>query len=444
MHLGLGNFFRAHECWYTEHAPDAAEWGIAAFTGTGSTRLPRDLNAQDGLYTLVNRGADRDRFEVLGSLSQAYPGSDADAWLRHFRSPDLAAVTITVTEAGYLRGANGGLDVARPEVQADIDSLRRAEPAAARTVAGRFVAGLAARRRVDAGPLALVPCDNTPGNGALAERVVRDLAALVDDGLADWMTDSLTVVTTTVDRITPRTTAADLRAVRDATGLDDRCPVVAEPFHEWVLSGTFPAGRPQWEDAGAIFTDDVTPYENRKLWLLNGAHSLLAYTGSIRGHTTVAEALSDDVCHSWLDDWWAIASAHLHSPAEEITRYRAALLDRFANPRMADRLERIAADGSQKLPIRIVPVLRAERSVGRLPAGATRVIAGWICTLRGQGAPVQDARADEVIRAATGPLVDAVPRVLDALDPELGADVDVVALVGQQVEELAGAGRIRK
>ena len=444
LHLGLGNFFRAHVCWYTAHSPDASEWGIAAFTGTGSTQLPRELSAQDGLYTLVDRGADRDRFEVLGSLSQAYPGSDTESWLHHFRSADLAAVTLTVTEAGYLRGTTGGLDVARPEVQADIDALRRAEPAAVRTVAGRLVAGLAARRRADGGPLALVPCDNTPGNGALAERVVRDLTALVDDGLVDWMNDSVTVASTTVDRITPRATDADLRTVREATGFDDRCPVVAEPFHEWVLSGVFPVGRPRWEDAGAVLADDVTPYENRKLWLLNGAHSLLAYAGSIRGRTTVADALSDDTCRSWLDEWWDVASTQLSSSPDEIAAYRAALLDRFANPRMADRLERIAADGSQKLPIRILPVLRAERSAGRLPAGATRVLAAWICSLRGLGAPVQDARADEVVRAAAGPLVDAVPCVLDELDPELGADDDVVSLVGQQVEELAGAGRIRK
>ena len=118
-----------------------------------------------------------------------------------------------------------------------------------RTAPARLVAGIAARRRVGAGPLALVPCDNTPGNGALAERVVRDLARLVDADLATWLGDSVAVVTTMVDRITPRAAPEDVRTVLKATGFDDRCPVVSEPFHEWVLSGKFPAGRPRWQDA---------------------------------------------------------------------------------------------------------------------------------------------------------------------------------------------------
>ena len=203
----------------------------------------------------------------------------------------------------------------------------------------------------------------------------------------------------------------------EATGFDDRCPVVSEPFHEWVLSGAFPAGRPRWQDAGATFTDDVTPYEHRKLWLLNGAHSLLAYAGSIRGHQTVAEAVADETCRSWLEEWWAVASPHLDQPAADVAAYRAALLERFANTRMHDRLDRIAADGSQKLPIRILPVLRAERAAGRVPAGATRVLAAWICHLRGLGAPVSDVRANEVVPLAQGPLGAAVPRVLGRAGP---------------------------
>ena len=435
VHLGLGNFFRAHQCWYTEHAPDAAEWGFTAFTGRGSSPLVDQLNEQQGLYTLVSRARDADRFEVLASLSQAHAAADHDAWLRCFEAPGLAAVTITVTEAGYLRGADGGLDAGRPEVQADIQALRKDPAGLVRTAPGRLVAGIAARRRAGAGPFALVPCDNTPGNGALAERVVRDLAELVDPGLVGWLEQSVAVVSTMVDRITPRASPDDVRTVLDRTGFDDRCPVVTEPFREWVLSGAFPAGRPRWQDAGATFTDDVTPYEHRKLWLLNGAHSLLAYAGSIRGHQTVAGAAADQTCRSWVQEWWATASPHLNQPAADVAAYRAALGERFANTRMHDRLDRIAADGSQKLPIRILPVLRAERAAGRVPAGATRVLAAWVCHLRGLGAPVSDVRAGEVVPLAQGPLAAAVPRVLAALDPALGADADVVALVVDQGEQ---------
>ena len=240
-----------------------------------------------------------------------------------------------------------------------------------------------------------------------------------------------------VDRITPRAAPEDVRTVLKATGFDDRCPVVSEPFHEWVLSGKFPAGRPRWEESGATFTDDITPYEHRKLWLLNGAHSLLAYAGSIRGHATVAGAAADGTCRSWLEEWWAVASPHLDQPAADVAAYRTALLERFGNARMHDRLDRIAADGSQKLPIRILPVLRAERAAGRVPAGATRVLAAWVCHLRGLGAPVSDVRANEVVPLAQGPLDKAVPRVLRWLDPALGADADVVAIIVDQSKKFA-------
>ena len=441
LHLGLGSFFRAHLCWYTEHAPDAAGWGFAAFPGRGNAALVGDLNEQQGLYTLVARAADADRFEVLSSLSRAHAAADHNAWLRYFQAPELSAVTITVTEAGYLAGPDGGLDVGRPQVQADIETLRKDPTGLVATAPARLVAGIAARRQADAGPLALVPCDNTPGNGALAERVVRDLAQLIDSGLAAWLEDSVAVVSTMVDRITPRATPDDVAAVLRSTRFDDRCPVVSEPFHEWVLSGAFPAGRPRWQDAGATFTSDVTPYEHRKLWLLNGAHSLLAYAGSIRGHKTVAGAVADQTCRSWLEEWWAVASPHLHQPAAEVAGYRVALLDRFANTRMHDRLDRIAADGSQKLPIRILPVLRAERAAGRVPVGATRVLAAWVCHLRGLGAGVSDVRAEEVALLAQGPLSAAVPRVLAALDPALGADADVVTIVVDQSKEFSQRGR---
>ena len=238
-----------------------------------------------------------------------------------------------------------------------------------------------------------------------------------------------------VDRITPRTTPEERRAVLDATGVDDRCPVGTEPFHEWVLSGAFPGGRPRWDEAGATLADNIEPYEERKLWLLNGAHSLLAYAGSARGHETVADAVADDTCREWMQQWWTEASRYLELQAAVIDTYRGALLDRFANPRMHHRLAQIAADGSQKLPVRILPVLRAERAAGRLPAGATRVLAAWICHLRGAGVPVDDVRADRMVALAAGPLPDAVRRVLDALDPAVGADAELVTAVLADAEE---------
>jgi fructuronate reductase len=439
-HLGLGNFFRAHQAWYTDRAPDAGEWGIAAFAGRGA-RISEPLAAQDGAYTLITRAADGDRFSVIGSVSAAYAAADHNAWLATFASPALAAVTITVTEAGYCRNSSGGLDRERPDIADDIDTLRRDPAGLVRTAPARLAAGLAARRRADAGPLTLVPCDNLPANGDAVRTVVHELASLVDGRLAAWLEESVSTVTTMVDRITPRAERADVTAVADATGVDDACPVVTEPFSEWVLSGEFVADRPRWEDSGATFTNDVTPFEHRKLWLLNGGHSLLAYAGSLRGHTTVAEAVDDPQCHQWLEQWWDEASRQLTLPAADIDRYRQALVSRFDNPRIRHRLEQIAADGSQKVPVRILPTLRAERGAGRDAPGATLILAAWVCHLRGGGVPVSDVDAAELVELAAGPLPEAVRKVLGALDTDLVQDSEIVGAVVADAQTIERSNR---
>jgi fructuronate reductase len=436
VHLGLGNFFRAHQAWYTGRAPDTEDWGIAAFTGRTAT-LAHAMSAQDGLYTLVTRAGDGDRFEVISSVSRAHPATDHSAWLGYLASPEVRAVTITVTEAGYRRGAGGGLDADRPQVRADIDTLRADPAGPVQTAPAKLLAGLLARREAEAGALTIVPCDNLPDNGSVVARVIRDLAERVEPGMLPWLDGQVSTVTTMVDRITPAPTGDDLDTVAQATGVHDRAPVVTEPFSEWVLTGGFPAGRPRWEDAGATFANDIGPFEQRKLWLLNGGHSLLAYAASIRGHATVADAVADETCRAWLEQWWTEASRHLTLPADQVAAYRDALLDRFANPRIRHRLDQIAADGSQKVPIRILPTLRLERAQGGMPQGATRALAAWVCHLRGLGAPVTDAHAEQVVKVADGPLPSAVRAVLATLAPEVAADDEVVAAVLAAAEQLS-------
>jgi fructuronate reductase len=439
VHLGLGNFFRAHQAWYSNYAGDGADWGIAAFTGRGSERskaVVAALNAQDGLYTLVTRASDGDRFEVVNSVARVHTAHEHTSWLDYFADPLVQVVTTTVTEAGYVRGDDGGLDADQPEIQAELAALRGDLTAPVLTAPARLVAGFAARRQAGAGPLTMVPCDNLPGNGAAVASVIGDFAALVDPTLADWIVGNVAFVTTMVDRITPVPTPEDIANAEAETGTRDRAAVVTEPFTEWVISGDFAAGRPRWEDAGATFTADVAPFEQRKLWLLNGAHSMLAYAGSIRGHVTVADAMRDETCVAWLEEWWEAASKHLTLPAADNAAYRVALTERFANPRMFHRLDQIAWDGSQKLPIRVLPTLRMERAAGRLPSGVTRPVAAWVCHLRGRGAKVTDAQAAEFRRLASGPLPEAVRRVLKALAPDLAADDAVVAAVLAQAREL--------
>jgi fructuronate reductase len=419
VHLGLGNFFRAHQAWYTASAPDAGHWPIAAFTGR-SPGMAAALNAQGGRYSLLTRGPSHDECTVVSAVDVAYAGTDLEAWRTHLASPRTALLTLTVTEAAYLRAPDGGLHAGHPQAEADLRAWRRGEPVS--SVPGRLFAGLAERRVYGGGPIALVSCDNLPGNGTATARVVLDFAALVEPALVPWIRDHVSFVSTMVDRITPRTTPADVETAASLAGFPDAVPVVTEPYSEWLLSGVFPSGRPDWEAAGARFVPDVHPHEQRKLLLLNGGHSLLAYAGSARGSSTIAEAVADPVCRRWLDQWWDEAVRHVPLPAAELDAYRAALLERFANPRIRHTLAQIAADGSQKIPIRVLPVLRGELAQGRAAPGAVRVLAAWIAHLRGAGAPVDDAGAGPYRERASSPKA-----VLELLAPDLAGDSALAA-----------------
>ncbi len=428
VHIGLGNFFRAHEAWYTETAPDADQWGIAAFSGrtTGVSDLMKE---QDGLYTLVVQQPEGNKYEVISSISDTHPGQDVAKLMEYFADPQVAIISSTVTEGGYVRNAEGGLDTDDAGVKADIEVIKAGKLADVKTAPGKFVAGLVARRDADAGAITFLPCDNVPDNGAMAERVIRDLAQIVDPSLSGWIDEHVGFATTMVDRITPKASDEVLQAVAEETGVEDPAAVATEPFVEWVISGDFRAGRPQWEASGAQFVDDITPHELRKLWLLNGSHSLMAYAATVKAKETVYEAISDPEIRGWVDQWWDVAQKQLPLPDEEVTAYRKALVERFENPRMKDQLARIAADGSQKLPIRIVPALNAERAAGNEPIGAERAIAAWTLHLRGKGAPINDVRADQVKPLGEGTLEESVVKVCDFLgiaDP--GARSSILSL----------------
>ena len=436
VHLGEGNFHRAHQAWYTAHAPDADRWGIAGFTGRRPD-LAEALAPQDGLYTLITRGPEGDTFELIGSLSAVHPAADHEAYLDYLSSPQTALVTITVTEAAYLRDAEGRLDSDRDVIIADLEALGNNLRRRVSSLPARLVAGLMARRDADSGAVTILSCDNLPENGAVTKTVVTDFAELVDESLPYWIERHVDFATSMVDRITPATTDEDRRIVRERNGYVDASPVPTEPFSEWVVSGRFPAGRPRWEDAGAQLVDDVEPFEQRKLWLLNGSHSMLAYAGSARGHETIDQAIADPACRKWVNLFWDEASRHLPFPSAVIADYRTALLTRFSNPHMRDQLARIAADGSTKLVVRTIPTVRAERAAGRIPVGCATTLAAWVLHLRGAGAPVKDPGAASAQQAAnSGELPAAVPAVLDTLEPGLGQDENFVRAVITQAEAI--------
>ncbi|MCT9821360.1 mannitol dehydrogenase family protein [Microbacterium sp. W1N] len=420
VHLGLGAFSRSHIAWYTAHAADAHAWGIAAYTGN-STALVDELRAQDGLYTLVTRSAESDLCEQIESVVRVHPGNDLTSLLADLAAPTTAVVTLTITEAGYRAGRDGGPDPDDPLVAADrialsaLSSHRDLASMDVRTALGRLVLGLAARGRAGGGPVALVSCDNLPDNGGLLRTCVLALAA-VDPATAAWCAQNVSFVSSSVDRITPRIERDELTALQ--VMLQDRAPVVSEPFADWVLSGPFPAGRPRWESAGARFTDELEPWEARKLWLLNGAHTILATVGPLVGRDAVADAIAHPVCRRAVSAFWDEAQRHLPAGLE-IAAYRRALLSRFENPRIRHPLSQIRVDTETKLRLRIVPVARLERACGRPADAAAFAVGAWAA-----GARTRGRREDTVA---------AIGRVA----PDLADDAPFVAAVMRAVDQLA-------
>lgn len=417
VHLGLGAFSRSHTAWYTAHAGDADEWGIAAYTGR-SGHLAAALESQGGVYTLVERSAEGDRTERIESVVRARPGDDLASLIADVAAEPTAVVTLTITEAGYRAHGDGELDLGDPLVAGDLEQLRSLDgedqlaSIAVETVLGRLVVALEARRRAHGSPIALVSCDNIPDNGEYLRRVLLALAA-VSPPTAEWCGDSVAFVSTSVDRITPRISEEEQQELAVMHG--DRAPVVAEPFHDWVLSGAFPRGRPRWESAGARFTDELAPWEARKLWLLNGAHTLLACLGPARGHADVATAIADPVCRAAVDAFWDEAAQHLADDLE-VPAYRAALLERFANPRIRHRLSQIAIDTTTKLRLRVAPVAERERAAGRSARGCALVVAAWMLDERVTGTVREQVRAISTVLADDAAFVAAVTQAASELE----------------------------
>ncbi|WP_160141423.1 mannitol dehydrogenase family protein [Microbacterium sp. SLBN-154] len=440
LHLGLGAFHRSHQLWHTAASDPDNAWGYASFTGRSSTAADV-LAAQEGLYTVLVRSSDEDDLVVIRHLVAPSDGADLPLLRTYGRDPRVAVVTLTVTEAGYRLDSSGRVDLDDAATAADIAALRawregRGEPGVT-TALGRLVLALEARMTAGAGALTVLPCDNMPANGDVVARAVADIAGAVSDELRQWIVDTVAFASSVVDRITPATTPDDLAELRDRTGLVDAGAVVTEPFSEWIIAGDFPAGRPLWERSGVRFVDDIAPFERRKLWMLNGAHTLLAVCGRRRGHTTVAEAVADPVITVQLDQWWDTVAELLSAPDLHLPAYRASLEDRFANARIVHLLDQIAAETTSKLRFRVVPVLRAERGRGRMPEGCVAVLATWIAELR------HGRRDADAFRPAIDAVLDRsrdtatlVAGLLELLDPRLRADADLITAVAAASDAL--------
>lgn len=406
VHLGLGAFVRAHVAVYTDDvlAREFGDWGIAGVSLNRPDQRDR-LAPQDGLYTLLERDSDTVSARVIGCLKQAiFAPEDPAALVALMADPATHIISLTVTEKGYcLDRATGRLDAAHPDIVHDL-----ANPLAPRSAPGFIVAALRARRAAGVAAPTVLSCDNLPHNGHLLAGLIRDFAALGDDGLAGWIEAEVAFPCTMVDRIVPASTEAELQDAVALTGLEDAAPVSHEVFRQWVIEDRFVGPRPAWERAGAQMVADVAPWEHMKLRLLNGAHSALAYLGLLAGHETVADAVAAPALRAEIEALWRdeLVPAVPPPPGVDLHGYTRELMARFANSAVRHRLAQIAMDGSQKLPQRLLAPLRERMAAGQASPRIARAVAAWIIHLEGGTArdPLAGALQDAIAANPADPV----------------------------------------
>jgi fructuronate reductase/mannitol 2-dehydrogenase len=306
-------------------------------------------------------------------------------------------VSMTITDSGYrVDPTTGSFDGDSIDVRHDLWA-----PARPRTVFGFLVEALDRRRRAGLPPFTVVSCDNMHRNGDVARSALVGFARLRDAELADWIAANVAFPSSMVDRITPHTTEEEREAVALRYGVDDRWPVITEPFSQWVIEDTFCNGRPPLDQVGVRFVADIAGYELVKTRLLNAAHSALGYLGSLAGHRSIDRVMADPILAEYatrlMDD--EVTPLLVAPEGVDLEDYKRTLLRRLANPAIADQLARLCRRGSTKMPHHVLPSLHQARLEGRPHALLTLAVAGWFLHLRGVGpatgrVPVDDARGD--------------------------------------------------
>ena len=399
VHLGVGNFFRAHQAVYLDEAMSLGEtgWGVCGVSLRNAAT--RDaLQPQDGLYTLIERDGAGDRARIVGSLRELLVARENPGQVvTRMAAPGTRWISLTITEKGYghLGGSGNRLDLDNPDIAHDL-----AAPRAPRSALGLLHATALKRRLDGAGALTVLSCDNLSCNGDLLRALLLEFDAAAGGGAAGWIADHLFFPNTMVDRIVPHTTDVERRLAMDLLGVEDAWPVATEAFRQWVVEDRFAGPRPQLEQLGVQIVADVRPFEAMKLRLLNAAHSALAWLAVPAGLETVDQAIAQpDLCRfieaMWHDEVIPGLPAEVRSAAPA---YCDGLLARFGNPALAHRTAQIAMDGSQKLPLRVLPSIRANLDSGLPIERLALVVAAWINYLGGVGEAGRRFQPDDPLR----------------------------------------------
>jgi len=402
VHLGPGAFHRAHQAVYTENAMNLSggNWGICGVSLRSATA--RDvLTKQDNLYTLAILDKEIN-YQIIGAMKEVLVASEqTKEVIARLTAATTKLVTLTITEKGYCLGADGRLDLQHPDIAHDLSN--RSQPNSA---IGFIVQGLAQRKINNIKAFNVLSCDNVSGNGDKLRRAVIDYATHLDEGLATWIEVNVAFPNAMVDSITPKTEDYTVDSVSNAIGARDEWPIQREQFTQWVIEDNWHGERPAWDKVGVVFTSDVDGFEKAKLRLLNCLHSTLAYAGSLAGFETVFEVTSDSafydfICKLAKDE--VIGS--FEAPKElDVESYSKEIIERFLNPEIRHLLAQIAWDGSQKLQMRILPIIEDNLALGRSTKLLSLSLACWfeyICRALKDNKEIVDPLANEFFNTPT-------------------------------------------
>ena len=379
LHIGVGNFHRSHMAVYLDALFERGEAHDWAIIGAGVTQFDmatrERLKSQDYLTTVVEQDGASAKARVTGAMIDFIDPANREALIARLADPAIRIVSLTITEGGYfIDPATGHFDQHHPAIVKDA-----AHPDIPETVFGIILAGLVHRRAADVPPFTVLSCDNVPHNGVVTRHALVGLARLTDPALALWIESHIAFPNAMVDRITPATGDRERMMAATHFGVDDASPVFCEPFRQWVVEDTFPAGRPPLEHVGVTFVPDVTPWEMMKIRILNGGHAVIAYPGGLLGIEFVDQAMEHPLILAFLQK---IERDEIipHVPAVPGTKledYYASVAHRFANPRVGDTVRRLCLDGSNRQPKFIVPSIADALSKGAPIAGLALESALW-------------------------------------------------------------------
>ncbi len=396
VHFGVGGFHRSHQAMYHDRLMNegtALDWGICGVGVMAADQLMKQvLDAQDGLYTLVLKHSDG-TYEprVIGSIVEyLFAPADPEAVIEKMAAESTRIVSLTITEGGYnISDVTGEFDATNPDVIHDLEP-----DAVPRTTFGLITEALRRRRKRGLAPFTVMSCDNLQGNGYLTKRVFTAFARLRDPELGDWVEREVCFPNSMVDRITPVTTDADRAEVRERFGIEDRWPVVCEPYTQWVLEDAFKAGRPPYEQVGVQVVDQVEPYELMKLRLLNGSHQAMCYFAYLCGYRLVHQAAQDPLFQAFLLGYMNDEATPTLAPVPgvDLDEYKHTLIERFSNPQVRDTIARLCAESSDRIPKWLLPVVRQQLATGGEIRRSAAVVASWARYAEGvdeEGKPIE-------------------------------------------------------